>query len=229
IRLYWINPTSRKDVVGLTQPELGTAPQPLTTQYLMHHTREKNLTESWARIKSTIPGFGEEMIALAGQRKLRKQICSEVQVGVRGARRDDSSSAQRPDWRLHPAPHRPLARLNISVKFPAIEETYAAIRNGDIAVLGMDMPYLMYRRARFGVSSQVHWNQMDVDFNYRDFYWSVVDLLQGEEGQEILNRFNMPPCHYHGPTDFDILAAQRAVKSARKIAAAAESSASAFN
>jgi hypothetical protein len=32
---------------------------------------------------------------------------------------------------------------------------------------------------------------MDVDFNYRDFYWSVVDMLQGEEGQEILDRFNM--------------------------------------
>ncbi|KAJ7793367.1 hypothetical protein B0H14DRAFT_3498173 [Mycena olivaceomarginata] len=37
------------------------------------------------------------------------------------------------------------ARLNTPVKFPATEETYAAIRNGDIAVLGTDMPYLMYR------------------------------------------------------------------------------------
>ncbi|KAJ7806652.1 hypothetical protein B0H14DRAFT_2875355, partial [Mycena olivaceomarginata] len=283
-----------------------------------------------------IPGFGEDMIALAGQRKLRKQICSEVQEGVRGARGDDTNSLKGPIGEyIQPIvvlsdsgdplptpvikfsasgtkanrgfvnPH--TARLNTPVKFPATEETYAAIRNGDIAVLGTDMPYLMYRdgyvfnpddredgllegstlfatakhiyqgpstalkpdgcargragnasingitaltdrdvgyiaiQARFGVSSQDHWNQMDVDFNYRDFYWSVVDMLQGEEGQEILDRFNMKvfgtkssakkatPATTTGPTDFDILAAQRAAKRARKIAAAAESSASASN
>ncbi|KAJ7319359.1 hypothetical protein DFH08DRAFT_819300 [Mycena albidolilacea] len=78
-------------------------------------------------------------------------------------------------------------------------------------------------------------------FNYRDFYWSVVDMLQGEEGQEILDRFNMKvfgtkssakkatPATTTVPKDFDILAAQRAAKRARKIAAAAESSASASN
>jgi hypothetical protein len=37
------------------------------------------------------------------------------------------------------------------------------------------------------------------------------------------------PATTTGPTDFDILAAQRAAKRARKIAAAAESSASASN
>jgi hypothetical protein len=32
---------------------------------------------------------------------------------------------------------------------------------------------------------------MDVRFSYPDFYWSVVDLLDSEEGQEIIDRFNM--------------------------------------
>ncbi|KAJ7801063.1 hypothetical protein B0H14DRAFT_2615675 [Mycena olivaceomarginata] len=58
----------------------------------MYHAREKNLTKSWMRIKSTIPDFSEDMIALTGQHKLCKQICSEVQKGVCGARRDDSNS-----------------------------------------------------------------------------------------------------------------------------------------
>ncbi|KAJ7764078.1 hypothetical protein B0H14DRAFT_2633642 [Mycena olivaceomarginata] len=112
---------------------------------------------------------------------------------------------------------------------------------GYVAIQGRLHFFSILVEARFGVSSQDHWNQMDVDFNYRDFYWSVVDILQGEEGQEILDRFNMKvfgtkssakkatPAATTGPTNFDILAAQRAAKRACKIAAAAESSASASN
>ncbi|KAJ7801065.1 hypothetical protein B0H14DRAFT_3490043 [Mycena olivaceomarginata] len=82
---------------------------------------------------------------------------------------------------------------------------------------------------------------MDVDFNYSNFYWSVVNMLQGEDSQEILNYFNMKmfgtkssakkatPATTTGPTDFDILAAQHVAKCARKIAATVESSASASN
>ncbi|KAJ7819087.1 hypothetical protein B0H14DRAFT_2837621 [Mycena olivaceomarginata] len=296
----------------------------------MYHAREKNLTKSWMRIKSTIPDFSEDMIALAGQHKLCKQICSEVQKGVCGARRDDSNSLKglisdyiqplvvlsdsgdplpMPVVKFSTSGTKANCGLNTPVKFPATEETYATIRNGDIAVLGTDMPYLMYCDryvfnpdnredslleistlfatmkhiyqglstalkpdgcirgragntsinsitaltdcnvgyvaiqgcARFGVSSQDHWNQIDVDSNYCNFYWSVVNMLQGEDGQEILNYFNMKvfgtkssakkatSATTTGPTDFDILAAQNVAKCARKIAATVESSASASN
>jgi hypothetical protein len=46
-------------------------------------------------------------------------------------------------------------------------------------------------QARFELSSQDQWGHMDGNLSYRDFYWSIVDLLKGEEGQEIINRFNM--------------------------------------
>jgi hypothetical protein len=32
---------------------------------------------------------------------------------------------------------------------------------------------------------------MDGAFSYPDFFWSVVDLLRGEDGQEIIDRFNL--------------------------------------
>lgn len=88
---------------------------------------------------------------------------------------------------------------------------------------------------------------MDGNFSYPDFYWSIVELLKGEEGQEIIDRFNMcvvnriacAPTNVHisrkvfgttssdkrstaptciGPSDFEVLEAQRAAKRARKIA-----------
>ncbi|KAJ7321524.1 hypothetical protein DFH08DRAFT_969901 [Mycena albidolilacea] len=90
-------------------------------------------------------------------------------------------------------------------------------------------------QARFGISSQDQWGHMDGKFSYCDFYWSIVDLLKGEEGQEIIDRFNIiqhqflvqevRPCRRCWPSDFEVLEAQRAAKHARKIAAAAASSA----
>ncbi|KAJ7936358.1 hypothetical protein B0H13DRAFT_2303747 [Mycena leptocephala] len=77
---------------------------------------------------------------------------------------------------------------------------------------------------------------MDGNFSHPDFYWSVVHLLKGEEGQEIVDRFNMKvfgnksstkksaPVATAGPTDFEVLEAPRATKRARKIAAATASS-----
>ncbi|KAJ7788251.1 hypothetical protein B0H14DRAFT_3577345 [Mycena olivaceomarginata] len=57
---------------------------------------EKRLTKSWNTLKDTIPGFGEEMIGLAGKRQLRKHVCSELQGGLRGARGDDTNSLKAP-------------------------------------------------------------------------------------------------------------------------------------
>ncbi|KAJ6563827.1 hypothetical protein B0H19DRAFT_1258359 [Mycena capillaripes] len=285
----------------------------------------------WGVLKDTIPGFSEEMIGLAGQRKLRKHVCSEVQEGLRGARGDDTNSLKHAiaNYVTLPAPAAPeaaedsddappppppppkfnsntkvdrgynnpySARANTPVKYPATEETYASIRNGEIHVSGTDMPYFMYRdgyvynsddredgllegstmfaaskhiyqgpsvalkqdgytrgkagnaalngvtaltardiayvgvQTRFALSSQQNWGHMDGGFSYLDFYWSIVDLLQGEEGQEIIDRFNLKvfgtkssanqstAAAPAGPSDFEILEAQRAAKRARKIA-----------
>ncbi|KAF7364528.1 hypothetical protein MVEN_00321800 [Mycena venus] len=279
---------------------------------------EKRLTESWNPLKDTIPGFSEDMIGLAGKRQLRKHVCSELQGGLRGARGDDTNSLKAPigDY-VKPLPvlsdsgePLPVSVLKFSASgtkadrgHPATEETYTRIRNGEIVVLGTEMPYLMYRdghvynpddmedgllegstlfavakhiyqgpstalkhdgftrgkagnaalngitaltghdvayvavQARFGLLSQDQWGHMDGNFSYRDFYWSIVDLLKGEEGQEIIDRFNMKvfgtkssskksaPVVAAGPSDFEVLEAQRAAKRARKIAAAAASSA----
>ncbi|KAJ7141094.1 hypothetical protein C8R44DRAFT_866749 [Mycena epipterygia] len=290
------------------------------------------LTESWNIIKNTIPGFAEEMIALGGNRKLRKQVCTEE--GLRGARGDDTSALKRavPDYlaipsqvsatteeaststppRTEPPPkimaqgnkldrgweNMRTATLNCPVRHKPTEETFALLREGEIDVLGTELPYFLYRdghvydpedmedgllegqalfavakhvyqgpsaalkapgynrgkagnaalngvtsltgrdvayvacQLRFALSSQHNWNNMDGTFSYPDFYWTVVDILRGEEGQEILDRFNykvfgtkaavkkaIPMAA--GPTDVELLEAQHSAKRARKIAAAA--------
>ncbi|KAJ6586266.1 hypothetical protein DFH09DRAFT_1308304 [Mycena vulgaris] len=249
---------------------------------------EKRLTESWNIIKDTIPGFAEEMIGLGGNRILRKQVCTEIQEGVRGARGDDSSALKRsaPDYLELPAapttedgsatvpapPALPApkikaggnkvdrgyenpatARAILPVKHQPTAETFARIRAGDIIVLGTELPYLLYRdgyeyneddredglleghtlfacakhiyqgpsaalkapgynrgkagnaalngvtaltrrdiayvacQSRFALSSQQHWGVADGTFSYLDFFWTIVDILRGEEGQEIID------------------------------------------
>ncbi|KAJ7893910.1 hypothetical protein B0H14DRAFT_3662021 [Mycena olivaceomarginata] len=112
--------------------------------------------------------FAEQMISLGGNNALRKQVCAEIQEGVRGARGDDSGSLKPvicdyvhpmgtpwPTDTLKPAArgtkadrgyHNPVtARLLTTTKHQATEETYTAIRDGTIEVLGTDFPYFMYR------------------------------------------------------------------------------------
>ncbi|KAJ7101025.1 hypothetical protein C8R43DRAFT_964029 [Mycena crocata] len=184
--------------------------------------------------------------------------------------------------------HPRTARLNCPIKHPANAATYALIQDGQIVVLGTEIPYFMYRdwqvidfgdlddgllegrllmvlakhiyqgpstalgpagsnrgkagnaalngitsltprdiaylavQLRFSLSSQSSWNNgVDGKFSYEQFYWKIVKLLQGEESQEIIERFNQ----HDGPGatgagDFDLIEAQRAAKRARKLAAA---------
>jgi hypothetical protein len=35
-----------------------------------------------------------------------------------------------------------------------------------------------------------NWNAMDDDFSYPDFYWCIIKLLDGDDGQEVLSKFN---------------------------------------
>ncbi|KAJ7093328.1 hypothetical protein B0H15DRAFT_799149 [Mycena belliarum] len=136
--------------------------------------RRARLTESWEIMKATIPGFGDDMIALAGDLKLRKQI----QKGLNAARGDDAGSLKIGiSAMLLPPPHAPVAGqpaipavtisppipdrgskalrgFNHSVtasamcphKYPDTPATYEAIRDGDpnFPVLGTQFPRFMY-------------------------------------------------------------------------------------
>ncbi|KAJ7302436.1 hypothetical protein DFH08DRAFT_759473 [Mycena albidolilacea] len=321
--------------------------------------RKRN-TESWNIIKDRMPDFSNQMVALGGNRSLRKQVCSEVHHGIRGARSDDTSALKRalPDYitltaadaavmvspAMAVAPATPAtptpspatsasgtpaaptapqpkiktqgnkvdrgwanedtAGLNCPVRLAATQDTFARIRSGEINVLGTELPYFMYRygyiynaadmedgllegptlyavakhiyqgpsaalkapgfnrgkagnaalngvtslngrdiayiacQLRFSLSSQTSWGTMDGAFSYPEFFWSIVDLLCGDEGQAILDRFNYAvfgttvsavkknaAAATNTASDFEVLEAQRAAKRARKVAAAAAAAA----
>ncbi|KAJ7099063.1 hypothetical protein C8R44DRAFT_747756 [Mycena epipterygia] len=104
--------------------------------------------------------------------------------------------------------------------------------NGVTALTDRDMGYVACQ-ARFAMSSVESWSEMDGEFSYVDFYWKVVELLRGEEGEEILDRFNLEVfgtrttssrklgANSVADDEFAILEAQRAEKRARRMAAAA--------
>ncbi|KAJ7698773.1 hypothetical protein B0H14DRAFT_3036727, partial [Mycena olivaceomarginata] len=83
----------------------------------------------------------------------------------------------------------------------------------------------------FSLSNLSTWAARDGKFSYNDFYWSIVDIFEGGEGEEILANFNH---HVFGDTAgaaandtdqvpevsaYDQLAAQRAAKRMRLAAA----------
>ncbi|KAJ7813467.1 hypothetical protein B0H14DRAFT_3750056 [Mycena olivaceomarginata] len=106
-------------------------------------------------------------------------------------------------------------------------------RNGQDCLGPRDVAYVC-TQLYFSLSSLGSWSTRDGSFSYQDFYWSIVDLFQGGEGQAFLDIFNY---HVFGtqssnvnakeavtsaaPSGFDLLAAQRAAKRARLSAATA--------
>ncbi|KAJ7719071.1 hypothetical protein B0H14DRAFT_2643109 [Mycena olivaceomarginata] len=108
-----------------------------------------------------------------------------------------------------------------------------AVRNGQDRLGPCDVVY-MCTQLYFSLSNLGSWSVRDGSFSYQDFYWSIVNLFQGGEGQAILDIFNY---HVFGmqssnvntkeavtstaPSGFDLLAAQRAAKHARLSAATA--------
>ncbi|KAJ7352228.1 hypothetical protein DFH08DRAFT_1077956 [Mycena albidolilacea] len=113
-----------------------------------------------------------------------------------------------------------------------------AARNGQDRLGPRDVAYVC-TQLYFSLSSLGSWSARDGSFSYRDFYWSIVDLFQGGEGQAILDIFNY---HVFGTqtsnvnteeavpstatSGFDLLAAQRAAKRARLSAATGTGTAS---
>ncbi|KAJ7218823.1 hypothetical protein C8J57DRAFT_1537336 [Mycena rebaudengoi] len=109
------------------------------------------MLESWEILKKTIPKFGDDMLDLGGANKIHNQVCAEIQEGVNGARRDDTSTLKHTiiDY-LPPLPPMPtpaagdtrvaVDRTTSRRKPP---QTYAKIANGDIKVTGLMMPTFM--------------------------------------------------------------------------------------
>ncbi|KAJ7893331.1 hypothetical protein B0H14DRAFT_2559744 [Mycena olivaceomarginata] len=107
------------------------------------------------------------------------------------------------------------------------------VRNGQDRLGPHDVAYVC-TQLYFSLSSLGSWSTRDGSFSYQDFYWSIVDLFQGGEGQAILDIFNY---HVSGtqlsnvnaeeavtsaaPSGFNLLAAQRAARRARLSAATA--------
>ncbi|KAJ7174907.1 hypothetical protein C8R46DRAFT_1253087 [Mycena filopes] len=101
-----------------------------------------------------------------------------------------------------------------------------AALNGVTALSARDIAYVGCQ-ARFAMSAEQSWSGTDGDFSYEEFYWKVVDLLLGEDGQAILDRFNFDvfgtvvanksaaPVAANIPDEFEILQRQRAAKRAR--------------
>ncbi|KAJ7017030.1 hypothetical protein C8F04DRAFT_1280211 [Mycena alexandri] len=294
---------------------------------------EKRLWDSWEIIKNTIPGFGDDMIDLGGDVKLRKAACAKVQHGLKGGRGDDCGSLKTEiiDYLLPPPPppppgekpslpvltppipkrgkkaprgmnHPVTAAALRPLKYPDAEETYTKIidndeeypvvssllpafmypaghpyndndledglldnhilravakhvyqgpssalekpgfsrgkagnaaLNGVTALTARDIAYIACQ-TRFAISSQESWTGTDDDFSYADFYWRLVDLLAGEDGQPILDRFNFDvfgtsatkkstaAASINVVDEFEVLQQQRAAKRAR-LAAASQS------
>ncbi|KAJ7737503.1 hypothetical protein B0H16DRAFT_1466145 [Mycena metata] len=109
-----------------------------------------------------------------------------------------------------------------------------AALNGVTALSARDIAYIACQ-TRFAISSQESWTGTDDDFSYQDFYWRVVDLLAGEDGQPILDRFNFTsdvfgtsaakkstaPAATDVVDEFEVLQRQRAAKRARLAESAA--------
>ncbi|KAJ7800689.1 hypothetical protein B0H14DRAFT_3490393 [Mycena olivaceomarginata] len=105
-----------------------------------------------------------------------------------------------------------------------------AARNGQDALRPRDVGYVC-TQVYFGLSNLSSWAARDGKFSYTDFYWSIVDIFAGGEGQAILDNFNY---HVFGDTTraanaepdqapvisaYEQLAVQRAAKRMRLAAA----------
>ncbi|KAJ7695933.1 hypothetical protein B0H17DRAFT_1131127 [Mycena rosella] len=312
--------------------------------------RKQRLTDSWEILKAAIPNFGNDMIALGGNLKLRKKI----QDGLQGARGDDCGLLKTavpsflpppdlpavPGQATAPAPmppgsepvpapppaipqrgkkaprgfnHPDMARAIHPHKLPDTPayvlvccssstyislspRTYASIKDRALGfeVLGTLLPAFLYAHSqdydkndletglleghiirrgvkhiyqgpgaaldgpgvhqgkagnaainrmtaltgrdiayitcqlRFAMSLVETWSLMDGEFSYPDFFWSIVEILTGNEGDAILACFNHDVFGTAAPktvtstddipNEFALLQAQRAAKRAHAAA-----------
>ncbi|KAJ7237669.1 hypothetical protein C8J57DRAFT_1478874, partial [Mycena rebaudengoi] len=73
-----------RDLLEFDEQAKAKAPPLMTDQI--------HMLESWEILKKTIPKFGDDMLDLGGANKIHNWVCAEIQEGVNGARRDDTST-----------------------------------------------------------------------------------------------------------------------------------------
>lgn len=101
-------------------------------------------------------------------------------------------------------------------------------------------------QTHFALTSAANWDKIIGTFNYDEFYWNLLEFLEGPEGEDIITLFNQyvaellrffhfyQCCHIShvfglpvaqqtgntdtGESDFDIIRLQRAAKRARLMA-----------
>jgi hypothetical protein len=55
---------------------------------------------------------------------------------------------------------------------------------------GVFIPESDVAKVYFSLSNLSTWAARDGKFSYNDFYWSIVDIFEAGEGEEILANFN---------------------------------------
>ncbi|KAJ7737502.1 hypothetical protein B0H16DRAFT_1891612 [Mycena metata] len=104
-RIHTIVEYGVKTELATLDDEAGPPPPPTA--------EEKRLWDSWEIIKNTIPGFGDDMIDLGGDIRLRKTACGKIQRGLKGSRGDDCGGLKTEiiDYLLPPGPVKLLPRV----------------------------------------------------------------------------------------------------------------------
>ncbi|KAG5640338.1 hypothetical protein DXG03_009179 [Asterophora parasitica] len=123
---------------------------------------DKRLLQNWKILCQVIPGFRKTMLSLSAERRERKRICSQVSLGMKRTRSDDTNSLNSRissyillDVTAPLTPpinskaqrgfgHQETARLLCPIAYPATEETYDKILQGLLPVTANMFPRFLY-------------------------------------------------------------------------------------
>ncbi|KAJ7237684.1 hypothetical protein C8J57DRAFT_1568144 [Mycena rebaudengoi] len=222
-----------RDLLEFDEQAKAKAP-PLTTDQI-------RMLESWEILKKTIPKFGDDMLDLGGANKIRNRVCAEIQEGVNGARRDDTSTLKHTiiDY-LPPLPPMPTPAAGeppVPLPIPIPPRGHKGCRGWNhIRTAELNCPHKITEKtpetyAKIANGDIKVTGLMMPTFMYRDgqpYDSEDLDagLLEGHTFRALYrNVFGTQAASKRGvpadssdENDFDILAAQRAAKRARKAA-----------
>ncbi|KJA25616.1 hypothetical protein HYPSUDRAFT_199737 [Hypholoma sublateritium FD-334 SS-4] len=147
--------------------------------------------------------------------------------------------------------HPITASLLCPIKYTANEETFNQLKTGLLPCGASLLPRFLFPenqvynpedvedgcfrghlllRTHFALTSAANWDRLFGTFDYNEFYWNLLEFLQGPEGEDIIKLFDY---HVFGQpvasknicttneevSDFDVIKLQRAAKRARLAAA----------
>ncbi|KJA20595.1 hypothetical protein HYPSUDRAFT_203728 [Hypholoma sublateritium FD-334 SS-4] len=142
--------------------------------------------------------------------------------------------------------HPITASLLCPIKYMATEETFNQLKTGLLPCGASLLPRFLFPenqvynsedveegcfrghlllRTHFSLTSAATWDRIVGMFDYNEFYWNLLEFLEGPEGEDIIKLFNY---HVFGlpivsksintdteESDFDVIKLQRAAKRAR--------------